>query len=276
MALLVCATPIGNLGDVTRRVVDALRTADLVLCEDTRHTLKLLRKHEIRAELSGLDQHQEGGRLTALLERLERGETLALVSDAGLPGLNDPGSRLIAAARAAGHEVTVLPGPTAVATALVTSGLVGERFTFVGFLPRRAGERTQLWEEMASWKWPVVAFESPRRLPASLASLAAFDPLRDVAVCRELTKLHEEVVSGSAAELAMRFSEPPRGEVTLVIGPPSAGEELDRAGALRAVAELVEAGAGRRVAARVVSELSGIGANDLYEGTLDPPRGRNE
>ena len=268
MPLLVCATPIGNLTDVTMRVLECLRAADVVLCEDTRQTRKLLERYEIDAERLTLDQHRERARIPALLERLEAGDTLALVSDAGLPGLNDPGAALIRAARQGGHEVSVLPGPTAVATALVASGLVGERFTFVGFVPRREGARRELWSETAAWEWPVVAFESPRRLPASLASLAEFDPDREIVVCRELTKLHEEVASGTAAELAKRFGTPPKGEVTLVLGPPVVAAGGERADAERAVAELVDAGAARRQAARVVSELTGVPANELYRASL--------
>ena len=135
-----------------------------------------------------------------------RGERIALVSDAGLPAISDPGARLVRAARDAGVEVTVLPGPSAVETALVTSGLAGARYLFLGFLPRRAGELAALWRELAAWPWPAVAFESPQRLAKTLRSLAAADPEREVAVCRELTKRFEEVVIGPAAELAERFT----------------------------------------------------------------------
>ena len=266
--LFVCATPIGNLADVTVRVLDCLREVDGILCEDTRQTRKLLQRYGIEAELSSLDQHREHERVPALLARLEGGASLALVSDAGLPGLNDPGGELIRAAQAAGITVSVLPGPTAIATALVASGLVGERFTFVGFLPRREGERAELWRESVGWDWPLAAFESPRRLPGALTSLASFDPTREVAVCRELTKIYEEVVRGSASELARRFAEPPKGEITLVLGPSGLGGSPEHESALRAVVELVEAGVGRRQAAHVVSGLTGVGANELYRDSL--------
>lgn len=269
MPLLVCATPIGNLGDVTFRVIDALRSADLVVCEDTRQTRKLLHRYEIQADLLSFDQHRERARIDGLLARLEQGETVALVSDAGLPGLNDPGSKLIAAARDADLDVTVLPGATAAATALVASGVAAERYTFVGFLPRREGDRAGLWRESGGWSWPVVAFESPRRLASSLASLAAHDPGRPVAVCRELTKLHEQVVSGSAAEMAAQISGSTKGEITLVIGPPATLPEIERAPAVRAVSELVGAGAARRPAAKIVSELTGVPSNELYSDSLD-------
>jgi len=183
-----------------------------------------------------------------------------------MPGVSDPGARLVRAALDAGVQVTVLPGPSAVETALVASGLVGDRYQFVGFLPRRAGELATLWEELARSPWPAVAFESPQRLPASLTSLARVDPDRPVAVCRELTKRFEEVVRGTAAELAARFTSPPKGEIALVLGPRSV--EPDEAPALEAVAELVEAGVPRRRAAELVSRLSGVARNRLYRGSL--------
>ena len=145
--------------------------------------------------------------MAELLPRLEAGGRVALVSDAGLPGISDPVARLVRAARAAGVEVTVLPGASAVETALVTSGLAESRYAFLGFLPRRAAELEQLWQELERWPWPVVAFESPQRLPKSLRSLAAFEAERQVAVCRELTKRFEEVVHGAAAEVAERFDD---------------------------------------------------------------------
>ena len=219
MPLAVCATPIGNLDDVTLRLLAELREADVVLAEDTRHTRILLARHGIEARLLSYHEHNEAERVKELLPRLASGERVALVSDAGLPGISDPGARLVRAALDAGVPVTVLPGPSAVQTALVASGLVAERYAFVGFLPRRAAELSALWRELSGWGSPVVAFESPRRLPASLRSLAAVDPGRDVVVCRELTKQFEEIIRGRAAELAERFSSPPKGEITLVLGP---------------------------------------------------------
>ena len=167
MPLAVCATPIGNLGDVTLRVLEELRAADIVLCEDTRHTRILLERYEISARLLSFHDHNDTDRTPEVLRRLEAGERVALVSDAGLPGISDPGTPLVRAALAAGLPVTVLPGPSAVETAVVASGLGGGRFTFVGFLPRRAGELVALWEEVRAWEWPLVAFDSPRRRRAS-------------------------------------------------------------------------------------------------------------
>jgi 16S rRNA (cytidine1402-2'-O)-methyltransferase len=264
--LAVCATPIGNLDDVTVRVLAELRGADVVLCEDTRQTRKLLARHGIEARLLSYHRHNEAARVAELLPRLEAGERVALVSDAGLPGVNDPGGRLVDAALELGVPVTVLPGPSAVETALVASGLAGDRYQFLGYLPRREPELERLWQELAAWPHSTVAFESPRRLPASLASLAQAHPDRPVAVCRELTKRFEEVVRGPARQVASRFQAPPRGEVTVVIG--GAPVEADEGLAAAAVAELIEAGVGRRRAAELVSRLTGVSRNRLYSNSL--------
>src|SRR3954462_740210 len=181
MPLLFCATPIGNLEDVTLRVLDELREADVVLCEDTRRTRILLDRHGISARLLSYHQHNEAKRTAELVPQLEAGLRAALVSDAGLPGVSDPGARLIAAALDAGVPVTVLPGASAVETALVASGFAGERYQFVGYLPRPAGALRTLWGELTRWPHPVVAFESPQRLPATLRSLADAEPERPVA-----------------------------------------------------------------------------------------------
>jgi 16S rRNA (cytidine1402-2'-O)-methyltransferase len=269
VTLVVCPTPIGNLEDVTLRVLRELGEADVVLCEDTRRTKTLLDRHGVRARLVSYHRHNEASRTAEVLPRLAAGERVALVSDAGFPGVNDPGARLVTAALEHGFDVTVLPGPSAVETALVASGLVGERYTFVGYVPRTVRARESLWRETAGWTWPVVAFESPRRLPATLASLAAADPDRPVAVCRELTKRFEEIVRGAAREVAARFADPPKGEVTLVIGgvPAPAQRTADTDGAA-AVTELVEAGVPRRQAADLVARLTGLARNKLYRSSL--------
>jgi 16S rRNA (cytidine1402-2'-O)-methyltransferase len=272
--LAVCATPIGNLADVTLRVLEELREADAVLCEDTRRTRILLDRHGIRARrLVSLHRHNEERRTEELLPLLVAGARHALVSDAGLPGVNDPGGRLLRAALEAGVEVTVLPGASAVETALVVSALGAAGYRFLGYLPRREGDLDTLWAESRSWPYAAVAFESPQRLPRSLGRLARVDPERRVAVCRELTKRFEEVVRGSAAEVAARFAEPTRGEVTVVLAPGAAGDRDDDGGAAAAAAvavrRLVEAGAARRVAADVVSGLVGTSRNELYRASLD-------
>jgi 16S rRNA (cytidine1402-2'-O)-methyltransferase len=269
MSLAICATPIGNLDDVTLRVLDELRAADLVLCEDTRRTRILLARHGIEARLESYHRHNEAARTPRVIVRLRDGERVALVSDAGLPGVNDPGSRLIAAAVAAEIAVTVLPGASAVETALVASGLASDRYQFVGYLPRRAGELRVLAEVLAAWAGSVVAFESPRRLPTSLRVLAEALPGRRAAVCRELTKHFEEVVRGTLEEVAARFVEPPRGEITLVLGSVAVRDASDVDDAARlAVADLVAAGASRRTAAEVVARLTGSSRNALYRGSL--------
>jgi 16S rRNA (cytidine1402-2'-O)-methyltransferase len=267
--LAVCATPIGNLEDVTLRVLAELAAADVVLCEDTRHTRVLLDRHGIEARLLSYHEHNEAQRTAELLPRLEAGERIALVSDAGLPGVSDPGARLVRAALEAGIDVTVLPGASAVETALVSSGLVAGQYRFLGFLPRGEKRLAAVWDELSGWPWPAVAFESPQRLPATLRSLAAADPGREVAVCRELTKRFEEVVRGSATEVAERFEAPPKGEITLVLGAAvRRGDDEGEEGALAAVAELVAAGVPRRQAAEVVSRLVGIPRNRLYKRSL--------
>jgi 16S rRNA (cytidine1402-2'-O)-methyltransferase len=270
MGLAVCATPIGNLEDVTMRVLRELAEADLVLCEDTRHTGRLLERHGISARLLSYHEHNEARRVAEVLPRLVAGERIALVSDAGLPSVSDPGARLVAAALGAGVPVSVLPGPSAVETALVASGLVGERYQFLGYLPRGERARRALWDELGGWDHPAVAFESPRRLPAALASLAAALPDRPVAVCRELTKRFEEVARGTAVELAARFSEPPKGEITVVAGGGAAvpGVDDEEGRAVAAVAELVTSGVSRRQAAEVVARLTGMSRNRLYQRSL--------
>jgi 16S rRNA (cytidine1402-2'-O)-methyltransferase len=267
--LAICATPIGNLQDVTLRVLDELREAEIVLCEDTRHTATLLERHGIAAggRLRSYHRHNEAARVAELLPLLESGVRVALVSDAGLPGLNDPGARLVTAARDRTIPVTVLPGPSAVETALVASGLAGAEYRFLGYLPRRESERARLWAELERWPHPAVAFESPKRLPSSLASMARVLPHRVIAVCRELTKLHEEVVCGPAAEVAASFAGSPRGEITIVLdaGDPGARAALDDVAAVR---ELVSLGVARRRAAAIVARLAGASSRDLYDASL--------
>jgi 16S rRNA (cytidine1402-2'-O)-methyltransferase len=259
--LVVCPTPIGNLEDITLRVLTTLGGADLVACEDTRHTKVLLDRHGIRAKLVSLHEHNERPRAEELATRVREGMVVAVVSDAGTPLVSDPGFALVRACLAAGLPVEVLPGPTAVVSALVASGLPADRWRFVGFLPRARGELSALLRETSE---TLVAFESPRRLAATLALLATCDAERPVAVCRELTKLHEEVRRGTAVELAGRYREhAPRGEVVLVVGAAPAGQ-IDRERALGAVRELVDAGARARPAASVVAKLTGLGANELY------------
>jgi 16S rRNA (cytidine1402-2'-O)-methyltransferase len=280
--LVVCPTPIGNLEDVTLRVLAALRDADVVACEDTRRTRILLDRYGVQAKLLSYHEHNERARAGELVERMRAGAVVALVSDAGMPLVSDPGYVLVRACVAAGLPVEVLPGPSAAITALVASGLPADEWHFHGFLPRKKGELRELFSQQPA---TLIAFESPRRLPATLALLAELDPEREVAVCRELTKLHEEIVRGSASELAARWADaPPKGEIVLVLAPPGGG--ATRAGrrggadaggrgaatrgappdpaAVDALRKLVEAGAHPRKAATVVASLTGTSANALY------------
>jgi 16S rRNA (cytidine1402-2'-O)-methyltransferase len=259
--LVVCPTPIGNLEDVTLRVLSALRDADLVACEDTRRTRVLLERYGVKARLLSYHEHNERARAAELVERMRGGAVVALVSDAGTPLVSDPGFVLVQASVAAGLEVEVLPGPSAALAALVASALPADRWRFAGFLPRKRGEL----EKILRAPETLVAFESPRRVAASLAVLAELDPERPAVVCRELTKLHEEVVRGTAAELAERYAgAAPKGEVVLVIGAAARSQERDDAPALDALRRLVDAGAKPRAAARIVAELTGVPANRLY------------
>jgi 16S rRNA (cytidine1402-2'-O)-methyltransferase len=263
--LVVCPTPIGNLEDVTLRVLAALREADVVACEDTRTTKVLLDRYGVSAERLRYDAHTERRVAPRLVERMLGGAVVALVSDAGMPLVSDPGLVIVQAAVAAGLEVEVLPGPSAALTALVASGLPAEHWRFVGFLPRRRGEL----ERVLQTPETIVAFESPRRVGATIAVLAALDPGRAVALCRELTKLHEEVVRGTASELAERYAGAEvRGEVVLVVGA-AAEAAADVAAAEAAVRRLVEGGARPRAAASVVADLTGVAANRLYRALTD-------
>jgi 16S rRNA (cytidine1402-2'-O)-methyltransferase len=272
--LVVCPTPIGNLEDVTLRVLSALREADVVACEDTRRTRVLLDRYGVKARLVSYHEHNERARAAELVSRMRGGETVALVSDAGMPLVSDPGYVLVRACVAAGLPVEVLPGPSAAITALVASGMPADEWHFHGFLPRKKGELRRVLAEPGG---TIVAFEAPRRVPGTLALLAELQPSREVAVCRELTKVHEEIVRGTAAELAERYAgKPPRGEVVLVLGPAGAragGGAAASGGAaapatepagLDALRRLVEAGAKPRKAASIVAELTGGSANELY------------
>jgi 16S rRNA (cytidine1402-2'-O)-methyltransferase len=270
--LVVCPTPIGNLEDITLRVLAALREADVIACEDTRHTRVLLDRYGVSAPLVSYHEHNEERRSAELVGRMRGGEVVALVSDAGMPLVSDPGYVLVRASVAAGLPVEVLPGPSAAIAALVASALPADSWRFAGFLPRKRGDLRRLFEAPGP---TLVAFESPRRVPASLEVLAEVDPARPVAVARELTKAHEEVVRGSASELAARYAdEPPRGEVVLVIGPSADAAGGDERAAAEALARLVEAGARPRPAAAVVAELTGLSANAVYRAYTERPRAR--
>ena len=263
--LLVCPTPIGNLEDVTLRVLSVLSQADAIACEDTRHTRRLLERHGISAHLLALHEHNERARAREIADRVGAGENIALVSDAGTPLVSDPGFALVRECISRGLTVEVLPGPSAPVTALIASGLPVESWRFVGFLPRARSELAAL---LAGAQETLVAFESPRRLPATLELIAGEEPARPLAVCRELTKIHEEVRRGSARQLADHYrASPPRGEIVLVCGAAQQGH-AQLGEAMAELRELVAAGAKPRAAAAGVARLTGLSANQLYRALL--------
>ena len=272
--LRVCATPIGNLGDLTERVRVALIEADVVACEDTRRTRPLLTSIGSKARTVSVHEHNEESRIAGLLAELAAGASVCLVSDAGLPAVSDPGRALIAAAIEDSRHVEVLPGASAVTTALVASGLAADRFAFLGFLPRGERRLGELLDEADAWQIPLVCFEAPGRLPATLRSLAARAPERPLAVCRELTKRFEEIARGSAAELSIRFAEPPKGEITLVLDRLVIARELtDSATVDEAIDVLLQAGLSVRDCSNLLTRLTGDGRRELYARILER-RGR--
>ncbi len=265
--LLLAATPIGNLGDASRRLIEALGSAEVIAAEDTRTTIQLLRALGIenRPRLIALHEHNERDRAAELVELALEGDLL-LLSDAGMPTVSDPGFVLVQAAIAAGVQVSVIPGPSAVLAALAVSGLPTDRFAFEGFLHRKG--RLPALRALASETRTLVFFESPHRIGDALRDLVtAFGPDRPAAVCRELTKLFEEVVRGTLAELAERFADGARGELVLVVGgaPPASASLED--GVAR-VAALVAEGSRLKEAAAEVAEQTGLSRRDLYEASL--------
>ncbi|WP_017791849.1 16S rRNA (cytidine(1402)-2'-O)-methyltransferase [Leucobacter salsicius] len=267
--ILLAATPIGNLGDASTRLRETFEAATVIAAEDTRHTIQLLRLLGIenRPELIALHDHNEHDRAASLVERA-RDEDVVLVSDAGMPTVSDPGFRVVQLAAEQGVEVTCIPGPSAVVTALAVSGLPTDRFAFEGFVPRKAGERARAFTELAGERRTLVFFEAPSRLAATLADFAThFGPDRPAAVCRELTKLHEEVKRGGLAELAEWAEGGVRGEIVIVI---AAGEApvASPEDALADVQRRVAAGTRLKDATREVAEATGLSARDLYAAAL--------
>jgi 16S rRNA (cytidine1402-2'-O)-methyltransferase len=273
--LYVVATPLGNLGDLSPRAADVLRTVSVVAAEDTRRTRGLLAHLGASPTVLSFHAHSQSRRLDTMLEILANDRDVALVSDAGTPAVSDPGTDLVAAAREAGHTVVPIPGPSAVATALSAAGLSGDRYLFLGFLPRKGGARARLLERAAVEEWSVVFFEAPTRLVALLADLAKVaGASRQAVVARELTKVHEELRYGTLAELVDYYSElPPRGELTIVVegtGAPAAppdrtDEAMERAN------ELLAEGMSRREVARLLTESHGLSRNDAYRLVMELP-----
>ena len=273
--IILAATPIGNLGDASARLREALEAATVVASEDTRVTQRLLAGLGIanRPRLIALHEHNERQKADELVE-LARETDLLVLSDAGMPTVSDPGFPLVAAAASAGVVVTVIPGPSAVVTALAVSGLPTDRFAFEGFLPRKAGDRARRIAELAGDRRTLLFFEGPSRLAASLAALAeGFGASRPAAVCRELTKLHEEVRRGPLGELAEWAEGGVRGEIVIVVGGADA-VAADPEGALGRVLELAASGTRLKDAAALVAGETGLGRRDLYEAALAARRAR--
>lgn len=263
--LILCATPIGNLGDISERLRSTIASADVIYAEDTRRTAKLLSHISVTVPMVSLFSGNEMARTEQVVEAVGRGETVVLVSDAGMPTVSDPGAAAVSAVRDAGCPVSVVPGPSAVTMAIALSGFGGDRFVFEGFLPRKGSDRKQRLEELAEEARPVVIFASPNRLAADLADLASScGGAREVAVTRELTKLHEETWVGTLDQSIARWADSVKGEVTLVLGPrqhqpPSLDDAVNEA--RTAVAE----GQSVKEAARVVADHSGVSRREIYE-----------
>jgi 16S rRNA (cytidine1402-2'-O)-methyltransferase len=267
--LYIVATPIGNLGDLTSRAADLLRRADLVLAEDKRVSSRILAHVGASVPMRTYNDHSDSGDREAIVERLNR-DVIALVSDAGTPLISDPGYKLVREARAAGHAVVTLPGPCAAIAALTLAGLPTDRFLFLGFLPPKEKARADAVAEVAAIRATLVMYESGPRLAATLGTLAAGLGEREAAVARELTKLHEECVTGTLAELAARYADmPPRGEIVIVVAPPSPAtaptfDDLDEA--LKAA---LAAGESPSRAAAAVAEKLGVRRKLAYERALE-------
>ena len=273
-SLVLVATPIGNLGDLSPRALQVLEAADLICCEDTRRTRILLSAMDLRAagRLVSLHEHNEDDRTASVLEAVARGQLVAVVSDAGTPGISDPGSRLVQAAIAQGLEVSTVPGPSAVLAALVVSGLATDRFVMEGFLPRRGAERSKQIAALRSEERTCVLFESPRRLQTTLFELGqALGESRQAVVARELTKVHEEMMRGSLGELAARLEGVDvRGEVVLVLAGAAPGQAaaIDDETILGAVRQARKDGESLRDAAAMVAEALGVQRRRVYELAL--------
>ncbi len=277
--LVLVSTPIGNLGDLSPRAVEALKACSLICCEDTRHSGKLLSHAGISGiRLAVADEHRELARLDDVLGLLSSGLDVAVITDAGTPGISDPGMRLVAAVVEAGHQVTAVPGPAALVMALVLSGFDTTRFVFEGFIPRSGRERTDRLTEIAAERRTVVLYEAPHRMERTIADLtAACGDERRIAMARELTKLHEEVWRGSLLGAGQRLAEvPPRGEYVLVLQGAPAGEAATDEQIVTALRTALETGADRRSAIATVMAATGAAKRRVYDLALTIPRDADE
>ena len=263
--LYIVATPIGNMDDISLRALDLLAAVDRIACEDTRHTRHLLERHGIEARLLPYHEHNAEYMRPAIMARLTHGETLALVSDAGTPLISDPGYKLVRKAIASGIYVSAVPGASAALMALTLSGLPSNNFMFAGFLPPKSGARRNALGDLAAINTTLIFFESPRRLAASLADMAAILGTRDCAIAREMTKLYEEFVRGDLAELAAHYAESgaPKGEVVVVIGPPLKAADYSEEYLEARLSELLQSASVRDAAAQLAAE-TGLARRELY------------
>jgi 16S rRNA (cytidine1402-2'-O)-methyltransferase len=273
--LYVVATPLGNLGDLSARAAEVLRTVPVIAAEDTRRTRGLLTHLGVAPTVLSFHAHSDEHRLDSLLDILHSGRDIALVSDAGTPTVSDPGTDLVARARASGFPVVPVPGASAVATALSASGLTGDRYLFLGFIPRKGRERTRLLARATSEEWSVVFYEAPPRLVALLEDLISVAGAeRTVVVARELTKMHEEIRSGSLGELADYYTAvPPRGEITVVLqGTGVSAPEPDRTeDAMEQASVLLAEGLTRREVVRRLTDTLGMPRNEAYKLVMELP-----
>jgi 16S rRNA (cytidine1402-2'-O)-methyltransferase len=267
--LHVVATPIGNLGDITIRALATLASADTVLCEDTRTSGKLMERFAIRTRLSPYHEHNAQKVRPEILERLSQGAAIALISDAGMPLVSDPGYRLVKEAAALGIPVTACPGPSAVLTGLALSGLPTDRFLFAGFVPQKQGERKRVFAEFAALKATLIFFESPHRIIETLHDLGAALPGRSVAVTRELTKLHEEVLRGTAEEIAAQLESRAsvKGEITLLVGPPGEEEAVSEEDLDHAIAAALATMPASKAASELAKRFN-LNRADIYQRIL--------
>lgn len=267
--LYVVATPIGNLGDMTIRALATLAAAETVLCEDTRTSGKLMERFSLKTRLAPYHEHNAQKVRPQILERLQQGATIALISDAGMPLVSDPGYRLVKEAVEMSIPVTACPGPSAVLTGLALSGLPTDRFLFAGFVPQKQGERKKLFAEFAKLRATLIFFESPHRIIETLHDLVTALPGRQVAVTRELTKLHEEVLRGEAADIAMQLEARPsvKGEITLLVGPPEADEEVSETELENAIAHALAEMPASKAASEVAKRFN-LNRSDVYQRIL--------
>jgi 16S rRNA (cytidine1402-2'-O)-methyltransferase len=275
-SLVLVATPLGNLGDLSARALELFRIANVIYCEDTRHSRVLFSANDIPTggRLESLHEHNEVAQSAQIVERVARGELVVLISDAGTPGISDPGSRAVEAVVAAGLRVSTAPGPSAVVAALTVSGLSTDRFVMEGFMPRKAGERAQRYDEWAREARTIVFYESPQRVTATLSELATVTPDRRVAVVRELTKIHEEVLRGTVAEVASLLSvRDVMGEIVVVLEGAPEAPRVDDDVILRALEEQWNEGATTRDAVDFVAEALGVARREVYQLALDARKG---